>query len=653
MPSTVMKALCLLLAVPNCLAGQHCNESLSGNTCNVDEAPLLQLKARTPGTSLPIRIESNRNGGTIVVVRHAQNREIPLDVFLADAEAQGTALDFPIFLAFKVGRCGSTLLDKMLRHDPRYLTIMEPLVFNFVTTALPGSTSEDRGLRRRVFRALVLRFASMRKHEQHVVFLDLWMHRSQDRVELVEALPEAQSYLLWRTPIEVADSFYKRPTKTLLWKSHGHSGLLVRSIQDQLERTISRDPQELGMSIFWYQHVLNGQLVKWIARQAFGRPLDNQLFHRMMQALKYYSKSRWHRLAGPLDHDELKAPAALKHRGQVWYNPILVHFKTRFPPYHAQSLPGVKELSWPVDLAEIKRHFSGDLWQKPVLVKNAAQSFGLADKPGEALEHLRHSLLELKDTLNFLQAEKENLFVWHPDDKRPPRYHVLSKWVTGFYADFESNPTLQVIDRVPDGAIPGIQGNSSSVFKLFAPDSREAPSLRISHEGAVTALHYDMEDSMLVQLEGAKEVLLWPKSETSNLYPYPPTHFMFRRTLADPEFLDPVNLPNFDLEAANFIFLGPGDALYWPAGWAHHIRTVKGLSVSVGKRQHHRRCEPVFASHKLIKQVESLRYAKGFVKREDDDGDDDNDDDHKHDKQLKVSRPRHYHDDSHRPRKLE
>lgn len=640
-----MKALCLLLAVPNCLAGQHCNESLTANTYNVDETPLLQLKALAPEPSFPTRIVSNGRRGTVVVMQSTQHREIPLDLFLADVEAQGTALDFPIFLAFKVGRCGSTLLDEMLQRDPRYLVIEEPLVFNDVTKALPGSTSEDRQLRRRMFRALVLRMASMRKNEQHVVFLDLWLYRSQDMVELRKALPEAQSYLLWRTPIEVADSFYKTPSKTLRQKSHGRSGLLVRSIQDHLERTITYDPREFGEPVFWYQHVLNGQLVKWIAEKSFARLLDHQLLHRMMQASRHYSKAWSHPFRASFDHDELKAPAALKHRGQILYNPALVHFKTRFPPYNAQSLPGVKELNWPADLAEIKRHFSGDLFQEPVLIKNAARSFELVGKPGETLEHLRPSLLELNGTLKFLQAEKEHLFVWHPDDEKPSRYHVLSKWIHGFYADFESNPTLQVIDALPDGTIPGIQGKSS-IFRLFEPDSQDVSSLRISHEGAVTALHYDASDSMLVQLEGAKEILLWPKSELSNLYPYPPSHFMFRRTLADPEFLDPVNLPNFNLETANFIFLGPGDALYWPAGWAHHIKTVKGPSVSVGNRHHYRRFEPVFASHKLIRKVESLRYAKGFAKRADAD-----DDYHHDDEQLDASRPRHYHDDSHRPHK--
>ena len=58
---------------------------------------------------------------------------------------------------FKVGRCGSTLLLRMLLRDRRFWVVGEPSVLNRIQENLPGD--EFVTLRGRLYRALVFHLA--------------------------------------------------------------------------------------------------------------------------------------------------------------------------------------------------------------------------------------------------------------------------------------------------------------------------------------------------------------------------------------------------------------------------------------------------------------------------------------------------------------
>lgn len=189
---------------------------------------------------------------------------------------------------------------------------------------------------------------------------------------------------------------------------------------------------------------------------------------------------------------------------------------------------------------------------------------------------------------------------------------------------FNSDPRHQVVGgsgKILTQLLPKGGGDENGPFAVghrMGGDSRDRKakdkaSIRLSHEGAVTALHYDKGASMLMQAEGIKEILLWDANDLDNLYPYGPSHFMHRRCLADPEQPDPTLLPRFNNSAAYRLILQRGDLAYWPPQWAHYIRTVKGTSVSIGHRHHIRKpTPPQHAPKDLILRVETTtRYAKG------------------------------------------
>ncbi len=101
--------------------------------------------------------------------------------------------------------------------------------------------------------------------------------------------------------------------------------------------------------------------------------------------------------------------------------------------------------------------------------------------------------------------------------------------------------------------------------------------------GHVTNLHYDIADGTLMQLYGAKKVVLFPPSATSNLYPFPIyTHLRHGLKLrcwysqVDIEKPDLQSFPKFKqaLQHQQEVILNQGETLYIPAYWWHEVTSL-------------------------------------------------------------------------------
>lgn len=101
--------------------------------------------------------------------------------------------------------------------------------------------------------------------------------------------------------------------------------------------------------------------------------------------------------------------------------------------------------------------------------------------------------------------------------------------------------------------------------------------------GHVECLHYDATDGTLVQLHGAKKVMLFPPSQLSNLYPFPlAIHFCHGLKLRSwfsqvyPETPDLKSFPKFAqaLTHKHEVTLQQGELLYIPAGWWHEVTAL-------------------------------------------------------------------------------
>ena len=101
--------------------------------------------------------------------------------------------------------------------------------------------------------------------------------------------------------------------------------------------------------------------------------------------------------------------------------------------------------------------------------------------------------------------------------------------------------------------------------------------------GHTSSMHYDIADGTLVQLHGAKKVVLFPPTQTDNLYPFSVyVHlrhgFKLRCCYSRvcPENPDMQSFPKFQ-EAIPYkceVVINQGEILYIPAYWWHEITTL-------------------------------------------------------------------------------
>ena len=124
------------------------------------------------------------------------------------------------------------------------------------------------------------------------------------------------------------------------------------------------------------------------------------------------------------------------------------------------------------------------------------------------------------------------------------------------------------------------------------------PSIWIGGAGSTTQCHYDVSHNMFAQLDGTKRFRLWPPDRHGELRVFPDAHPRARKAqryipdaLSGPAPTPAAGGGGGDGGGDNGsallrpavvdVELGPGDVLFVPAFWFHHVEAVSELSVSV------------------------------------------------------------------------
>ena len=128
------------------------------------------------------------------------------------------------------------------------------------------------------------------------------------------------------------------------------------------------------------------------------------------------------------------------------------------------------------------------------------------------------------------------------------------------------------------------------------------PSVWIGGAGSTTQCHYDVSHNMFAQLDGTKRFRLWPPDRHGELWVFPDAHPRARKAQRPIPGADPAPAPVPTAAHADAarpsaaagagggallrpavvdVELGPGDVLFVPAFWFHHVEAISELSVSV------------------------------------------------------------------------
>jgi lysine-specific demethylase 8 len=142
----------------------------------------------------------------------------------------------------------------------------------------------------------------------------------------------------------------------------------------------------------------------------------------------------------------------------------------------------------------------------------------------------------------------------------------------------DGNGTYHCLARQPvfDSA-PELR--SHFVAPAFVRAERLDTYLFLGPQGLVTPIHFELSDGLLCQIAGRKRALLFAPELRTRLG-YPP---LYRRKFFfgafDPENPDPALAADASLSAfAGEV--GPGEILYVPSRWHHHVRSLEA-SISV------------------------------------------------------------------------
>jgi len=93
--------------------------------------------------------------------------------------------------------------------------------------------------------------------------------------------------------------------------------------------------------------------------------------------------------------------------------------------------------------------------------------------------------------------------------------------------------------------------------------------------------HYDLNPNLHFQLSGRKRFIIFPPEDWPCLYPYPVHHDLDRRSQVDLDKPDDARFPRWREARGMIVELNPGDCLYIPPLWWHHVQTLTTPCVSM------------------------------------------------------------------------
>ncbi len=116
---------------------------------------------------------------------------------------------------------------------------------------------------------------------------------------------------------------------------------------------------------------------------------------------------------------------------------------------------------------------------------------------------------------------------------------------------------------------------------LLLNPSKSSINVWIGQPHVIAHCHYDGYHNFYAQLHGTKRFTMFRPTNWPGLYPYPflhPSHAQAQVNLSDPE--DVRHFPLVAKAEAVEVVLEPGDLLYIPPLWFHHVESMN-LSISV------------------------------------------------------------------------
>lgn len=226
--------------------------------------------------------------------------------------------------------------------------------------------------------------------------------------------------------------------------------------------------------------------------------------------------------------------------------------------------------------------------QQPIVIRNFSGHWPLVAAAKKSPQDFASYLLR------FYTGQKARIFVAPPaankrffynDDLTDVNYISGEERVDLFLGrllelmDREIYPAISMQNSSPSEILPGLSDENSSVF--FPATEQH---LWVGNEGIVSA-HYDGADNIACVVAGKRRFTLFPPDQTGNLYPGP---LNFTPAGAPVSLVD-LYAPDFEryplfktaLANAYSVELEPGDAIFIPMLWWHHVESLAKVNALI------------------------------------------------------------------------
>lgn len=228
---------------------------------------------------------------------------------------------------------------------------------------------------------------------------------------------------------------------------------------------------------------------------------------------------------------------------------------------------------------------------EPVVLKGLLRSWDIvaagAESDQAAMQYLRSFYSGRPLSTAFVPAEAQGRLHYtndftqlNFDNKNMLLGDVLHAIEDGF--DQADRPGIYIASALVDKFLPGF--SRENYLDLAAHGIDAPPSIWIGNR-ITASCHYDAPHNLACSVVGLRRFTLFPPEQIFNLYPGPldPTPGGQVVSLVDFDAPDLQRYPRFTqaLEAARVVELAPGDALYIPSLWWHHVQGLARFNVLV------------------------------------------------------------------------
>lgn len=225
----------------------------------------------------------------------------------------------------------------------------------------------------------------------------------------------------------------------------------------------------------------------------------------------------------------------------------------------------------------------------PILLKGLVDSWPAVQAAKESAEEVANYLADFdqdKPVTVYEIPERENGRVFYNHDLSGFNFDRTRQTIRGVIERLFSveekaeNSTLYIGSTMVDHWLPGFRDKND--LDLQGRDS--LVSIWLGNQCRVAA-HYDFPNNLACCLSGQRRFTLFPPNQAQNLYVGPIDFTPSGQAISLVDFANPdfATYPRFKhaLAASINIDLAPGDALFIPSMWWHHVESLDDFNVLV------------------------------------------------------------------------